>query len=355
MWTRRRRRFDKLFDMRTPSLSELRRVLGHALLAAPLAFGACKKEEPKDPGRGTGSSKPRPDAAQVQPDAAQAKKVCAHSTPDITGCGGAEVYLDEDPKNCGLVLDQGLPQDVCDLYCGDFDTRGCEAHAARGSAKPEVFCYAANPCLGRAPSCGNAVEGATDVDAHLALARRVEAHSVAAFRELGRDLARWGAPDRLRRACARAARDEARHAAAMTRLLRRRGVAPGTVTRAAATGFASLRDLALHNEREGVVGETWGALVAQHQAAHAADPEVRAAMATIADEETAHAQLAFEIAAWARERLGADELDAARADAVAELRASLGYRPADAAADELGWPSRAASAAMLDALAPAFA
>jgi len=142
-----------------------------------------------------------------------------------------------------------------------------------------VFCNAANPCLGRAPSDTGTVACADDVDAHLALARRVEADSVAAFR----DLARWGAPARPQRAC------------------------------------------------------------------------TRAAMAAIADEETAHAHLSFEIAAWARTVLGDAELDAARRDALAQLRVTLGYRPGDAVAAELGWPSRAVSAAMLDALAPVLA
>jgi hypothetical protein len=125
-----------------------------------------------------------------------------------------------------------------------------------------------------------------------------------------------------------------------------------------AGGFASLFALALHNEREGAVGETWGALVARHQAAHAHDADVRAAMAAIADEETEHAALSFQIAAWARSVLGPTQvraLDDARRSALAELRASLGARPSPDAAAPLGWPGEAASAAMIDVLAEALA
>jgi hypothetical protein len=80
-------------------------------------------------------------------------------------------------------------------------------------------------------------------------------------------------------------------------------------------------------------------------------------MRSIAREETAHAQLSFRIAAWARSCLGARDvraLDRARRAAYASLCRSLGYRPGDGAA-ALGWPSDATSAAMLDALAPLLA
>jgi rubrerythrin len=156
-------------------------------------------------------------------------------------------------------------------------------------------------------------------------------------------------------ACRRAAADEARHARAMARLIERRGGRRPRAPSRAPRSFGSLFELALHNEREGVVGETWGALVAEHQAEHAPAEDVREAMRAIAREETEHAALSFRIARWARRRLGREHaraLDDARREAFTELRTTLGFRPGDAAARDLGWPSRAKSAAMLDAIAP---
>ena len=95
-----------------------------------------------------------------------------------------------------------------------------------------------------------------------------------------------------------------------------------------------------------------------HQAAHAVDDDVRAAMLAIADEETAHAALSFEIGVWARTQLPADDvrtLDDARRDAFARLRTTLGARPDAAVAARLGWPTPHATVAMLDALAPMLA
>jgi hypothetical protein len=257
----------------------------------------------------------------------------------------------------------------CKELCAGFDTRSCHIYKNR-EGKPGVYCDAAHPCLGRPTSEGavgylgatplagrspaSLPSGADEVVEHLLLARLMEAQSVDAFRELEKDLVRFGAPASLRRACRRAAVEEARHARAMTRLLRRRGAATPRLRRANTPGFSTLRALALHNEREGVVGETWGALVAAHQAQHAVDHDLRDAMQTIAREETSHAALSFRIAAWARTRLPARDvrtLDRARRQAYTKLRRTLGHRPA-AAADPLGWPSVPASAVMIDALAP---
>jgi hypothetical protein len=360
--------------MTTLTLPELRRALGRALLAAPLVVGCGSRSAPEQArpaaadaaaaaelADATGS-RAAPDAASpdaAAPDAAVLLARCRHGELRITGCGGAEVVLEDHPAACGLPETGEIAEARCGEYCAGFDTRGCRVSSNRDGA-PIVYCDAAKPCYGRLPSDGRLPRArhGDGVVEHLALARQMEAQSVAAFRELEADLARWGAPASLGAACRRAARDEARHAATMTRLLRDRGVAAGPVERPTAAGFASLRALALHNEREGVVGETWGALLALHQAAHAIDDDVRAAMAGIAEEETAHAALSLAIAAWARTQLGDDDvrsLDRERRAAFAHLRETRGLRPDAAAADRLGWPTPAASDAMLAALAPILA
>src|SRR5581483_682033 len=103
-----------------------------------------------------------------------------------------------------------------------------------------------------------------------------------------------------------AARDERRHARTMTALARRRGA---TVPRVRATRRRSraLFDIALENAVEGCVREAYGALFAVWQSEHATDPRVRSAMRSIARDEATHAELAYDVHAWAREILQPDE------------------------------------------------
>ena len=65
----------------------------------------------------------------------------------------------------------------------------------------------------------------------------------------------------------------------------------------------SLVEVAADNAAEGCVRETFGALVATLQARRAADPIVRNAMRSIAIDETRHAALSWELAAWAHARM----------------------------------------------------
>lgn len=139
----------------------------------------------------------------------------------------------------------------------------------------------------------------------------------------------------------------------MTDLARRYGAEPTTST-VKPTPPKSLFDLAAENAVEGCVRETFGALVAQHQARAAADPAIARAMAAVAADETRHAALAWEIAAWAEAQLSPterDRLHELRADAVADLRADAAM-PRDLSIHRLaGWPTPRAGVALVDALA----
>ncbi|HEY0136295.1 MAG TPA: ferritin-like domain-containing protein [Nannocystis sp.] len=161
--------------------------------------------------------------------------------------------------------------------------------------------------------------------AWLLAAAELEAISVPAFTELAADLARHGAPDELRQAALDAADDERRHTAAIVALARRRGGAPVPPSVDPAPA-ADLETLASHNAVEGCVRETWGALVAAFQARNAAEPDVRAAQARIAEDERTHAELAWRIDAWVRPRLSPSaraRVDAARSAAVRILLAAV--------------------------------
>lgn len=62
--------------------------------------------------------------------------------------------------------------------------------------------------------------------------------------------------------------------------------------------------MATENAVEGCVHETFSAAIAMMQAATAADGQVRAAMRSIAIDETEHAELAWAVARWVDTRLG---------------------------------------------------
>ena len=171
----------------------------------------------------------------------------------------------------------------------------------------------------------------------------LEAASVTAFRVLQNELRLHGAPKRLVRAAARAARDEIRHARSTAALARRFGAEP-RAPRVAPAKPRSLEAIALENAIEGCVRETYGALLATHQAAHATDPVVRAAMMRIARDETRHAALSWQVGHWLESRLDASgkrQVAQAKQAAAAELIDALAHEPEVSFAGLAGLPSPA--------------
>lgn len=220
--------------------------------------------------------------------------------------------------------------DTCELTrleagdAGDGDAESGDAGDGGGAdagAFAWVVCRgAALPmCLGRRP-LGH-VEPARRIDeglgGWLAAAAHLEVASVGAFAELVAQLRRWGAPEALVERCREARRDEVRHARVLGRLARRHGARTPRAERT--TAADGILDVALHNAREGCAGETWAAVLAVWQGAHAADSELRAAFASIAEDEIRHAQLAWDLHAWFMTRLDPAERRAVRR----ELRAAL--------------------------------
>jgi hypothetical protein len=65
----------------------------------------------------------------------------------------------------------------------------------------------------------------------------------------------------------------------------------------------SVEAIAIENAVEGCVRETYGALVATWQSAHASDPEIKRAMQAIAADETRHASVSFRVARFLESRL----------------------------------------------------
>jgi hypothetical protein len=191
----------------------------------------------------------------------------------------------------------------------------------------------------------------SEAGAWLARMAWMEDASVVAFEELAHDLSRFGAPRSFSARASRAAIEERRHSRAIGALARVRGAVPAAVRRRPTTQ-RPLVEIAMENAAEGGVRETYGALVAAHQAAYASDRDVRAVMATIARDEASHALLSDAIDGWARTRIDPSLLDGARSVAARAMRAAVAedeVTPASARA--LGLPDAAQRAILIAALA----
>ena len=188
---------------------------------------------------------------------------------------------------------------------------------------------------------------------HFARSAELEAASVHAFESLERELVAHGAPRSFALRSRRAARDEVRHVRCVARLARSLGGKPRKPCVVPLEAVRSLETIALENAIEGCVRETYGALVAQHQAARARSSVVRRLYARIAEDETRHAALAWDIARWADTRASAAErrrIRAALHDAVHELSEST-REPMDRdLAEVAGLPQPGAARLMLGAL-----
>jgi hypothetical protein len=193
------------------------------------------------------------------------------------------------------------------------------------------------------------------VGAYFASVAHLEAASVPAFELVARELAAFGAPRSLSRAAKRSAREEIRHARTMSALALRHG-ARVPALRLRPVAARSLETFARENAIEGCVKETYGAAFALHQAANAADRELRTAMTVIARDELRHAELAWKIDAWARSQLSprtASRVAEARCHAAVRLVARE-RRAADSSLGRmLGFPSRQARIALATAVGDA--
>ncbi len=162
----------------------------------------------------------------------------------------------------------------------------------------------------------------------------MEHASIAAFARFTLQLLSVGAPPELVQLATAAMTDETKHARACFALAGAYAgepVGPGPLAIDGSLDRGTLTGIVLNTIREGCVGETIAAIEAREGAAYASDPALRQLLATIAEDETRHAELAFRFVGWAlsgadagleravREELAALRADAARVRAVEEL------------------------------------
>lgn len=181
----------------------------------------------------------------------------------------------------------------------------------------------------------------------------LEAASVVAFERLADELTILGAPSELVARARRSRDDETRHAEVMDGFVRRLGRTPRALE-IAEMQPRSVFAMALENAIEGCIRETFGALVAHYQANAAESVEVRDAMRRIAEDETSHASLSWDVAAWLEPRLSdaeREQLHAARLDALRELSVSLKREPSHELQAAAGLPGSREAEQLLAALA----
>ncbi len=296
--------------------------------------------------------------------------VCHGATPEyLCDCdAGVDAGLSCNPdRTAGFYLplsciDGGVPDGgdldggraECQKLCGSTLVSSCgEVESSMGLV---LGCYVVVGYGGRRPAGfkrGRGRRGSV-VGQYFARMGELEAASVGAFLTMHRELAAHGAPEVLASRAQRAARDEVRHTR-MTLCLARRagGAAIRRPRRAAVAAVRSLESIATENAVEGCVRETFGALTAMVQASTASDPRVRATMARIAVDETRHAALSWDVAAWAEGRLGDDaraRVRAARQAAIDELCLAVGHEPPASLQAEVGLPDARTATRLMRAM-----
>jgi hypothetical protein len=368
----RRTRLDPGTSSRTPPLrvrATLHRVF--ALAVAPslatVAALSC--------GTNRGGATPSIDASLL-PDAGASGFDAALFVDDASACAPVPVeagFFGED-GSCGkfLHLPCGIPSglegaqcfpniDLCTAVCPQKFFFTCQFPAPtceEGGLAPDAAVYLdCSTCVGnigrrpvgfvspRAREREERGAAASDVGRYFARVAYLERASVTAFVDLHARLVHLGAPPRLRRAARAAAADERRHTRVATRFAREHGARVAPPSRAQRAPL-TLEALARDNAVEGCVRETFGVLIALHQAEHAASPRVARALRRIAEDEIRHAELAWSLHRWAVARLpppAAGRVRAAQAEALAELLRPTPVAP-PAVARAVGLPPAATAA-----------
>ena len=267
------------------------------------------------------------------------------TTPPIRqGNTCADVFYHPCGVPAGVDPTDGMSQAECNIVCSDPRAKpgqywGCGVHLKDDLPGPSFDCYT---CVdGRRPE--GYVEHANDgtVAGWLGHAADLERVSIDAFQILQRELRHHGAPSDLVLAAERAEADEVRHARVLGTLAVREGATLSDVPVIHGSP-RELIDIALENAVEGCIRETYGAVVAGYQAEHASRLDVRRLMGAIYRDETAHAELAWQVHAWILPQLTRDErarLDAKMSDAATELVRSSAVVVPWEQRDALGIPS----------------
>jgi hypothetical protein len=242
------------------------------------------------------------------PDADAAGDLCGY---DYGSCGLAANGLASLGCQVLDLLGDGEVVPIPQMSCWLGQGQGCDDDAYAPGEGGALTIYCSCPTAGGRRPAGlckpKGVRRPSVLGTYLASLEFEEGASVVAFERMQEELTALGAPAALVAEAARAARDEARHVRAMESLARATGtshpaprtsVAPAERPRVRRLAPRSVAAIAAENAAEGCVRETYGALVARWQSAHAGNPEVRRTFARIAVDEARHAALSWTVATW---------------------------------------------------------
>lgn len=293
-----------------------------AALALGWALGGCAEESP-------GEEWWRPFAAMPQPEPPPSVGLCAFGDAGVQchEVDALDELVDSGRFPEATYTDEGCVDSRTALHAAPLISCG-PYPAGTGKRREDQCCYAL--CFG-SPACGRpfVIEGEARVaparpspgwagldaranagapNASLAIADEwlrdalAEHASVAAFSAFSLSLLALGAPAELVRASAAATLDEVAHARACFELASDyagRSLGPGALD---IGGFQVATDLGTAVERaffDGCIGETAAALVARASLEVCDSPRVRAVLERIAEDESRHAELAWQFIAWA--------------------------------------------------------
>ncbi len=145
---------------------------------------------------------------------------------------------------------------------------------------------------------------------------QAEHSSVAGFHRFALDLLAHGAPPELLARAQRAAAQELRHAIDCFTLASDylgEPIGPAPMNLGLQVPVArSLAELAAWTARDGAIGETLAAFLAERALSETTDPQVRRVLSAIVEEETEHAALAWATLRWAIEAGGEEVRQAVR-------------------------------------------
>ena len=192
---------------------------------------------------------------------------------------------------------------------------------------------------GRAPmNAENHFIPSTDLATHFARQAQEEALSVFSFAELYQTVQAHNAPSSLLQRCVQALREEQMHTQMAISLCTKHGGDVPTIS-VPSQSTPNLFALTLHNALVGCIQESWAALLEQYQAMHGtAHHHIQN---RIAQDELAHAQLAWDIHAFLMSLLGTQEQEIIRTS-MRKLLASkdISYMPSFPNSEILGIPSK---------------
>jgi hypothetical protein len=251
-------------------------------------------------------------------------QLCADYT-STPGCGGVAFACQTASDECAAASDCGdkpyctipsIPLDGSEPAAGIEHRRTCSGplcvigrpfliDGAESLALPEARTDwysnagpAATPCLPADASLRRELARAWTEQALM------EHASIAAFARFSLQLLSLGAPADLVQRSSQAMQDEIGHARACFELARHYSgadVGPGSLPVDGALSASDLCSVVLGTIAEGCIGETLAALEAAEALAHCEEPAVRAVLERITIEESRHAELAWQLVAWALE------------------------------------------------------